>query len=191
MATSAAIALPFFLALMAAPFWETKSAKDWSQDELHQLMTDSPWARERGAQIYLATAEPLRQAEERIRKQSPYGAARERPDLSDYEEFLKENPGRYIVVAIRLPDPDALQDSGESRQMEQKSVLKVGKKKINIVGHFPPTPWDPYLRLIYPRVVDETAKRIVLELYLPSVRGPFQLVEFDLKDMSYKGKLTY
>ncbi|MBK5290534.1 MAG: hypothetical protein JJE04_02425 [Acidobacteriia bacterium] len=178
-------------AFLAAPFWETKSAKDWTQNELHQLMHDSPWARERGAQIYLASAQPLREAEERLKKQSPYGAAVERPDLSDYEEFLRENPGRYIVVAIGLPDANALNDSAESRLMEQKSVLKVGKKKFKIVGHFPPTPWDPYLRLIYPREVDETAKRITMELYLPSVRGPYQLVEFDLKEMMYKGKLEY
>ncbi|MFN7993153.1 MAG: hypothetical protein U0Q18_06115 [Bryobacteraceae bacterium] len=55
------------LALLAAPFWETKPPKDWSEEELSMLMHDSPWAQMAepapAVAIYLATARPLRDAE--------------------------------------------------------------------------------------------------------------------------------
>jgi len=185
--------MPLFLlllALMAAPFWDTKPPSEWSPQELNDLMTDSPWARDSGTQIYLASARPMREAERRLGIAQPQPSPNgEIQDDSDYLEFLRENPGKYIIVAIRLPNPTALADAEETRLMEDKCVLKVGRKKYKLTGHFPPTPSDPYLRLIYPRVVDPSAKRFSLELYLPSVSGPFRIVDFDLKEMVYKGIL--
>jgi len=32
------------LALLAAPFWEAKAPRDWSEEELRALLHDSPWA---------------------------------------------------------------------------------------------------------------------------------------------------
>jgi hypothetical protein len=182
--------LCLLMALMAAPFWNTKLPNEWTPEELNQLMRDSPWARDSGTQIYLASARPMREAERRLNiaqpKSSPNG---EIQDDSDYLEFLRENSGKYIIVAIRLPDPNALAETEEARFMEEKCVLKVGRKRYKMTGHFPPTPSDPYLRLIYPRAVDASVKRFSLELYLPSVAGPFRIVEFDLKEMVYKGIL--
>src|SRR5260370_42640886 len=60
------------LFLLAASFWETKPPKEWSEAELKQLLTDSPWAQMVTApgkiagppvQIYIATATPIQQAE--------------------------------------------------------------------------------------------------------------------------------
>jgi len=185
--------MPFLcllLTLMAAPFWNTKPPNEWSPEELNELMTDSPWARDSGAQIYLASARPMREAERRLGIAQPQPSANGEIQYdSDYLEFLRENPGKYIIVAIRLPNPNALAETEEARFMEEKCVLKVGKKRYKMTGHFPPTPSDPYLRLIYPRAVDASAKRFTLELYLPSVAGPFRIVDFDLKEMVYKGIL--
>jgi len=67
-------------------------------------------------------------------------------------------------------------------------VLKVGRKKYKITGQFPPTPMDPYLRLVYPREVGPNDKSLVFELYLPGVGRTYQIVEFRMKELLYRGK---
>jgi hypothetical protein len=81
-----------------------------------------------------------------------------------------------------------LDDAGESRHMQEESIMKVGRKKYQILGHFPPIPSDPYLRLVYPRVVTPADKSVTFELYLPGA-GPYHVAEFRVRDMIYKGKL--
>jgi hypothetical protein len=72
--------------------------------------------------------------------------------------------------------------------MQDESIMKVGRKKYQMVGHFPPTPSDKFLRLVYPRVVTAADKSVIFELYLPG-NGPYHEAEFRVRDMLYKGKL--
>ena len=73
---SAVLAIPVLLIAGTAPFWDTKPAGDWALDEVRTLLTNSPWAQMMDAgpnnpapvvQVYLATAEPMQLAEERMR----------------------------------------------------------------------------------------------------------------------------
>jgi hypothetical protein len=65
----------------------------------------------------------------------------------------------------------------------------VGRQKYKMVGHFPPVPSDPFLRLVYPRVATERDKSVTFRaVYLPGY-GPYHEAEFRVRDMLYKGKL--
>ncbi len=94
-----------------------------------------------------------------------------------------------LVLAVFLPRPDVLLDPLEAKRMEEECLLKVGRKKHKMIGHFPPAPSDPYLRLVYPRAVSATDKAFSFELYLPGVPAPYRTVEFRVKDLTYKGAL--
>ncbi|MCD6359938.1 MAG: hypothetical protein J7M38_03675 [Armatimonadetes bacterium] len=183
----------FMLALFAAPFWETTGPREWSDAELQQLLHNSPWARtdEKGyAQMYLASARPMREAEAELRRRNPpTGAAAEDPTADEYAEFMRDNPGAYIVLAVQVRRPLFLEDPREIRSMENKCVLEVGKRKYKMVGHFPPTAADPYLRLVFPRVVKPSDKMFFFELYVPGVPKPFRRLVFGVKDLYYRGKL--
>ena len=181
-------AIAVWLALAAAPFWETKAPPDWSEEQLRILLTDSPWAQHvdgGGPTAFLATAQPIQQAEREIwRRRTAKGAV---PPDPEYADFLAREPGRYIVLAIGYADARPLSDAGEARRMEEESILKVGKKKYKITGQFPPTPADPYLRLVYPRETGPNDKSLVFELYLPGASG-YHTVEFRMKELLYRGK---
>lgn len=204
------ILFALLLAFMAPPFWETTPPPDWTDEQLHQLLHISPWAQVHGdsaqaaktrgtgagrtasqaIQMYLASAKPMAEAEAELRRRNPLeGAALEDPVAEEYREFMHDNPGKYIVLAIRLSSPGLSAKEKEITKMENDCVLKVGKQKHELVGHFPPTPADPYLRLVFPRVVKPTEKQILFNLYLPGVWRPFRRVRFDLKQTYYKGKL--
>ena len=68
-------------------------------------------------------------------------------------------------------------------------VMIVGKKTYGIVGHFPPTPSDPVLRLIFPRAVKPTDKTVLFRLYLGGLNFPEREAEFHVKELTYQGKL--
>ena len=72
--------------------------------------------------------------------------------------------------------------------MEEESILKVGRKKHHMTGHFPPTPSDPYLRMAFPRELGPNDKSLLFELYLPGIGGGYAMVEFRLKELLYQGK---
>ncbi len=179
--------------LLAAPFWEAKKPAQWSEEELASMMKDSPWAREAaGNPLFLASAAPMIEAEEQVRLRRAAktgGDAAAGPD--DWREYLASNRGRHIVVAVRIGDMNVLAEAEETRRMEKECVLRSGKKRLRMAGHFPPTSSDPYLRLLFPRDLDPAAKTIKASLYLPGVSMPFREVEFALKEMTYKGKLEY
>jgi len=178
-------------AITLTRFWETREPKDWTETELQQMFTSSPWASYSGTRIFLATARPIQEAEEQHRLRHKVRQLSERavePD-SDYQDFLKDNPGKYIVVAFLPQAYNDLSEAEEMRRMEKESVLKIGKRKLRMTGHFPPTSSDPYLRMIFPRDTQPGDKKLQLELYLPGVSQPYRLIEFDLKEMSYRGKL--
>jgi hypothetical protein len=176
-----------WLALAAAPFWETRSPQDWTEDELIRILHDSPWAQiEDGVQVFLASARPLQEAEREVARRRKQKPGNESANL-EYAEFLRENQGKHLVLAVAYPNWNAISDAGEAAKMEQESILKVGKKKYKMIGHFPPTPSDPYLRLIYPRSIAPGDKTLAFELYLPGINPPFRLLEFRVKDLVYRG----
>lgn len=191
--------LHLLAAMLAAPFWESKPAREWSYEELRRIMEDSPWAQTTDFQnkallpIYLATAKPLREAEaESIRRHQTASAASQTPPpdtaRSEYEAFLADNEGAVIVVAIPHPNPLALASREETERMEEESYLRTGRQKIKMKGHFPPAPTDPVLRLIFPRPAGEI-KDLRFELYVPGVTGPYRQVTFRTKDLHFKGRL--
>lgn len=181
---------PFFA---AAPFWDAKEPKEWNEEDLRQMLSDSPWARTSGARIFLASARPIREAEEqmRLRHGRPRAPGELPHDAEEYELYLRENPGKHIILAARLPRPDSLMDASESRAMTEGSYMKAGGRKIKMIGHFLPTSSDPYVRFLFPRVDLSKIRSFSFELYLPSVDRPFRMVEFFLKEMKYKGSLEY
>ena len=181
-------AVVLWAALLAAPFWETKTPSDWSEAELQQMLTDSPWAQalETGGSVgYLATARPMQDAENELwRRRRAKGLP---PADPEYTDFLQQNQGKSIVLAVAYRDFKALSDASEARRMEEESILKVGKKKLKMTGHFPPTPSDPYLRLVFPREVSPADKSLVFELYLPGIAGTYKTLEFRVKELLYHG----
>jgi len=113
---------------------------------------------------------------------------RGKPLNDEYLEYLRQEIGKNIVLAIAYPQSAELQDGEEARHMEEESVMKIGRKKYKMVGHFPPVPSDPFLRLVFPRVVTESDKTVTFELYLPG-QGPYHEAEFRVPEMRWKGKL--
>lgn len=190
----ALLAMLFF----AGPFWEAKPPREWTDEQLLIMLTDSPWAQTTTMRdaapmpIYLATAKPVRAAEaERMRRYSNHiqqGGGQPPGDTArlEYEAFLRENEGKVVVVAIPNPNLKALAQAEETRSMEKESFMRAGRKKIKMTGHFPPGESDPMLRLVFPRPPAE-AKEISFELYIPGVTGPYREATFRLKDLTYQG----
>lgn len=187
--------------LFAVPFWEAKPPAQWNDLEIAALLNDSPWAqpaigpsRPQPVPAIFATARPIEQAlEERKRraqlKSPPKQPAEADTAVEDYLEWLRENRTTHFILAVPIANPSAFADAKEVKRMEEGSVLQIGRRKIKMTGHFPPSPSDPYLRLAFPRQVDLKDKTITFELYLPGVNIPFRTVEFDLRQMTVQGKL--
>ena len=190
--------------LLAVPFWESTPPVEWSEEQLILLLNNSPWAQTVGDGVgratrlpsppvlmYLASATPLRQAEEELIRRR----YKQQPDLhaaivdarEEYQAYLAEQVGKVIVVAIPLA-ANALADAGETKRMESESLLRVGKRKVKSTGHFPPTPADPILRLIFPKDLPEGTKEFTVEVYLPSIPAPYRSATFRVKDLVYRGQ---
>lgn len=182
--------------MLAAPYWETKPARHWNDEELMGLLRDSPWAQvttfrdAAEVPVYIASAKPLRDAEaEIIRRYSlKLGGTSpsELPARREYELFMEGNLGKVIVIAIRNPNLKALAEEAEVKRMEESSYLKAGRKKIKVSGHFPPADSDPVLRLVFPRP-DDLGKDLSFELYIPGVTGPYRQAVFRVKDLLFEG----
>jgi len=191
----------FLCALLAAPppFWESKPPRDWTDLEITSLLNDSPWARaalsqgiarQPGIQTYLASALPVQEAEAELKRRRqirnrPAGPA----ETEEYLEFLKQHQGESIVLTVFLPAPVQLADAKEAKRMEEESFMKIGRKKYKMTGHFPPTPDDPYLRLVFPRQLGPKDKTVEFDLYLPGASDPYRIAEYVIKELMYKGKL--
>ena len=188
-------------ALLAAPppFWESKAVHDWTDLEITSLLHDSPWARaalsqgiarQPGIQTYLASALPIQKAEAELKRRRqirnrPAGPA----ETDESLEFLKQHQGESIVLTVFFPAPVQLADAKEAKRMEEESFMKIGRKKYKMSGHFPPTPDDPYLRLVFPRQLGPKDKTIEFDLYLPGASDPYRIAEYVIKELMYKGKL--
>jgi hypothetical protein len=182
--------LVFFL---AQPFWESKPPEAWTLTQIETIRSDSPWA-QRSAEapqtvMFLATAAPIEHAEAELRlrlKKNPHPMPEPDPD---YVEYVSSHRDENFVLAITYPTLAGLGDARESRRMEEESVMLIGGKSYGIVGHFPPTPSDPVLRLIFPRVVKPADKTVLFQLYLDGLKFPEREVEFRVKDLIYQGRL--
>jgi hypothetical protein len=184
--------LPLFFFLVQ-PFWETKPPETWTDAQIETVRTDSPWAQRTSevpvAVVYLATAAPIEHAEAELRlrlKKNPHPLPEPDPD---YVEYLSLHRAENFVLAVTYPTLAGLSEAGESKRMEEESVMLIGKKSYPIVGHFPPTPSDPVLRLIFPRAVKPSDKTVLFRIYLGGLKFPEREVEFRVKDLSYQGKL--
>ncbi len=181
-------ALLFFL---GQPFWEAKPPEQWSNVEVDTMLHASPWTQTVGPApnliVYLATAQPIEEAEwqARLRKKSPLPE----PD-SDYSDFLRENREKVFVLAISYPNLSRLGDAEETKRLERETKMTVGGKSYKIAGYFPPTPSDPVLRLIFPREVKPSDKNIEFDLYLPGLPFPEREAQFHVKDLMYHGRLA-
>lgn len=186
--------------LLAPPFWESKSPREWSDEDLLQLLTNSPWAQTTAFRdnaqlpVYLCAAKPMREAEEEmLRRYTTKNPTKPAPDMgsrNEYLAYLEENPGKSIIIAVREPNLKALAEAAEVKQMEEESRLKAGGKTYRVTGYFPPAPTDPVLRIVFPRP-PATVKELNFELYIPGVTGPYRQANFRLKDLTYRGQLEY
>ncbi|MBL8231534.1 MAG: hypothetical protein JNL98_23765 [Bryobacterales bacterium] len=195
------LAALFLVSLVSAapPFWEQKPPREWSDEELLRMLTDSPWAQTSEVKagpdtaVYLASAKPMQEAEAEWLRRYSLKSKAPKPDptaRSEYEQYLQENRGKVIVVALRNPNLQALAAADEVRHMEAESFLKAGRKKLKMTGHFPPAGSDPVLRLIFPRP-DGEVKELSFELYLPGVTAPYRQVGFRIKDLVYRGEVSF
>jgi hypothetical protein len=131
-----------------------------------------------------------RERELRDKRRRPPGApAAEDPLAEEYRVWFEDNHSTQIVLAVRINNNKAFSDEKETRHMEEESVMRAGRKKFKMSGHFPPAARDPYLRMAFPRDVDVSVKSILFDLYLPGVPMPFRQVEFKLKDLMVNGRL--
>jgi len=183
--------LLFFL---SQPFWEAKPPEKWTDAEIAAIRNNSPWAQKSGAPpqmvtVYLATAAPIEQAEAELRlrlKKNPRPLPE--PDV-DYLDYLSQHRDDSIVLAVTYPTLAGLGQAEETKQMEEESLMVIGRKEYKILGHFPPTPSDPVLRLIFPRMVRPSDKTVLFRLYLAGIKFPEREIEFRVKDLMYQGKL--
>ncbi len=164
------------------------------------FLSDSPWARPaeavgmRGAKgnasrTFLATAEPMRLAESEWRRRRIPKDLRENDGAwQEYQEFLGKDAARFVVLAVAIPKQAAM-DAKEMAEMENQSVMRLGKRKVKMSGYFPASESDPFTRLIFSRVGVDGAKEIVFELYVPGdVGGNFREAVYVAKEMQWKGK---
>ena len=183
------LALLFAVAAFGqSSFWDAKPPKDWSEEELGRILANSPWAREEG---FLASAKIMQDAEDEWRRRHISKRTEQpEPAENDYAEFVKNNPGKHVILAVRIEAYNDFLKAEETREMEKSCVLKAGKQKLRLVGHFPPSSADPYLRLVFPRPAT-VEKNLRFELYLPGVSKPYRELEFYGKEMTVKGALQY
>jgi hypothetical protein len=195
------IAILIATLLSLDPFWQTKSPPEWTDSELMQLLTESPWAQmapgpgnSSPVLIFLATAAPMRQAEEERERRA--GLKRKSNETTEgdilqeeYRAWLEENRESQLVLAVRVTNTKAFSDEREVRRMEEQCVMRIGRKKIKITGHFPASVADPYLRLAFPREVTPADKAVAFDLYIPGVSAPFRTAEFSVREMLVKGAL--
>jgi hypothetical protein len=182
--------LAFFL---AQPFWEAKPPEKWTDAEIASVRTNSPWAQPSGTSpqvvVFLATAAPIEHAEAELRlrmKKNPHPMPEPDPDVVEY---LRDHRDESFVLAVAYPTLSGLGHAEESKRMEEETAMVIGRREYKMLGHFPPLPSDPVLRMIFPRVVKPTDKSAIFRLYLPGLNFPEREIEFRVKDLVYQGKV--
>src|SRR5581483_6666027 len=127
---------------------------------------------------FLATAPVMAKAELERDRRHRVKRPNTPPDIlaEEYRAWFAENRATQIVLAIPVLNARAYDDAESTRQMEEESVMHVGRKKFKMTGHFPPSPGDPYLRVAFPREVKESDKSVLFDLYIPGIAIPFRSV---------------
>ena len=184
--------------LTATPFWDGLDVKEWSEEQLIDFFGNSPWSQPaestsgNGVLTFLATAKPVQLAEvEKRRRQMKKVAGVDviqDPAWDEFLEFLERDTSKYIVLAVAIPT-EATREASEMSLMENQSFMKLGKQKIKMSGYFPPSPTDPYTRLIFPRAGADKVKELSFELFLPGTGTPYRQVFYPVKAMNYRGRL--
>jgi hypothetical protein len=184
--------------LTATPFWDALDVKQWSEEQLIDFFGNSPWSQPaestsgNGVLTFLATAKPVQMAEvEKRRRQMKKVAGVDviqDPAWDEFLEFLERDTSKYIVLAVAIP-AEATREASEMSLMENQSFMKLGKQKIKMSGYFPPSPTDPYTRLIFPRAGADKVKELNFELFLPGTGTPYRQVFYPVKAMNYRGRL--
>jgi hypothetical protein len=192
--------------MFAGPFWQEKMPADWTDIEVSQIFVDSPWAQTVSAptrsapapaiQVYLATAPAMEAAEKerakRVKARRKAGEEeKEDPLEEEYRAWLEDNRATQIVIAIRMASNLKMSDEAEVKHMEEESFLQVGRKKVKMTGHFPPTSRDPYLRMAFPRQPLGDEKNLTFSLYIPGLPLPFREVQFKVRDLMVNGKMEW
>ena len=184
----ALMAVLFFL---GQPFWESKPPERWTEREIDTLRKASPWAQAVGPApevlVWLATAEPIQEAEAEARLRTKHT---EREPDPDYVQYVTENGEENFILAVSYPSLNGLGRAEEEKRMEEECAMVVGRRTYHIVGHFPPTPMDPVLRLVFPRRVKPSDKAVDFVLYLAGLPFPERQVEFRVKELLFHGKLS-
>ena len=198
--------------LLVDPFWQTKPAKDWTDAELSQFLSDSPWAQMAAqsgkpqagknsgegtpVQIYLATAGPVvtalveRDRRMELRRPGITKALADDPLSEERAAWFADHRAAYIIVAARVGNNNAFSIEKETSRMERDSVMESGRIQVKVSATFPPTQTDPHVYLAFLREpVAAAGKDLSFGLYLPGVAGPFRTVTFKIKDMLVNGKL--
>lgn len=182
----------------AGPFWEELPPAEWSDVQVAQLLSDSPWAQMAPGppgrvpfppvQAFLATAGPVRMAEqERDRRRGVRQQAGD-PHADEYRLWLEEFAETQIILAVRVESMEPYYEAEELAKLEE-SEMRFGRRKVALTGYFPPADSDPYLRLAFPRVVEASDGKLGFDLYIPGVTGSYRQLEFELDRMVVDGKL--
>jgi hypothetical protein len=177
------------LLFLAPPFWQTRPPDKWSDLEIQELLTESPWAQQLGPTplvVYLATAAPIEDAEAEERRRGH--STSPRPDF-DYADYVRLHREEILVLAVPYPTNTGFGTPDAQHRMEEQSEMRTGGRSYKLLGHFPPAQDDPVLRLVFPRRVQISDKSILFRLYLPGLPFPEREAEFRVKDLTYRGKL--
>ena len=184
----ALVTLLFFL---GQSFWEAKPPENWSEAEIDTLRRSSPWAQTVGPApevlVWLATAEPIREAEGEARLRFKH--AEKEPD-PDYIAYVTEHGDENFVLAVSYPQLSGLVNAEEEKRLEDECTMVVARRTYHIIGLFPPTRSDPVLRLVFPRRVKEYDKAVDFVLYLAGLPFPERQVEFRVKDLLFHGRVS-
>jgi hypothetical protein len=194
---TAVILLSLGLAMLAAgaKFWETKPPEEWTPEEVDELLTNSPWAQVSGVgrpnaiPMYLASAEPMRIAEQRKRAMRKTTGASD-ASFAEYQALLAESPNQYVVLAILPPKREALADGDFTRRLEKDSKLRSGGASYPVYTYFPPSSTDPYLRVVFHRP-PSLERGLQIAVYVPGVHDGYRQLVFNVKEMVFRGKPAY
>jgi hypothetical protein len=177
------------------PFWETKDPSEWTVAEARRLLVESPWAQPavtgpRGEAVltYIATADPIIAAEDCVR--AALKGADADPSWEEYREYLRGGTGKYIIIAVGVPKPEAFAEAAETKTMLKETKLRIGKRPVALVGHFPPSSTDPYVRFVFERDFRPGDDAIQFQVSVPGT-SKLYYAEFRLKELTYRGKLSY
>ena len=105
--------------------------------------------------------------------------------------MLREGPGQYIVLAVLVPDRKVFADAVIASKIDSDSRLFAGGKEWKPITHFPPSSTDPYLRVVFPRRVEQKAKSLEFTVYVPGVTDPYRRLLFPINKMTYRGRVEY